>query len=98
MRRSSWYALMIVAAVGWGIAGLLAFALVSRVGWFGILIIGLIIILVPQLAELDARNWRRARPRTRSARRKATARRRAPSPAESRCARRFRRICRASGW
>jgi len=54
MRRASWYALMIVAAVGWGIAGLLAYALVSRVGWFGILIIGLIIILVPQLAELDA--------------------------------------------
>src|SRR5215831_16962464 len=54
MRRASWYALMIVAAVGWGIAGLLAYALVSRVGWFGILITGLIIILVPQLAELDA--------------------------------------------
>ena len=54
MRRPSWYALMIVAAVGWGIAGLLAFVLVSRVGWFRILIIGLIIILVPQLAELDA--------------------------------------------
>jgi hypothetical protein len=45
---------MIVAAVGWGIAGLLAFVLVSRVGWFRILIIGLIIILVPQLAEWDA--------------------------------------------
>jgi len=54
MRRSSWYSLMIVAAVGWVIAGLMAFSLVSRVGWFGILIIGLIIILVPQLAELDA--------------------------------------------
>ena len=53
MRRASWYALMIVAAVGWGIAGLLAHALVSRVGWFGVLIIGLIIILVPQLAELN---------------------------------------------
>ena len=54
MRRSSWYVLMIVATLGWGVAVLLAFALVSRVGWFGVLIIGFIIILVPQLAELDA--------------------------------------------
>jgi hypothetical protein len=45
---------MIVAAVGWGIAGLMAIALVSRVGWFGIMIIGFVIILVPLLAELDA--------------------------------------------
>ena len=55
MRRPSWYALMIVAAVGLGDRGATGLcARVSRVGWFGILIIGLIIILVPQLAEWDA--------------------------------------------
>jgi MFS family permease len=54
MRRSSWYALMFVAAIGWGIAGLVAFVLVSKVGWLGILIIGLAICLVATRAELDA--------------------------------------------
>ena len=54
MRRSSWYALMLVAVIGCGIAGLIAFALVSMVGWLGILIIGLIICLVATRAELDA--------------------------------------------
>ena len=54
MRRSSWYALLLVAIVGWGIAGLIAFILVSLVGWLGILIIGLIICLVAVRAELDA--------------------------------------------
>jgi hypothetical protein len=43
MRRSSWYALMFVAAIGCGIAGLIAFTLVAKVGWLGILIIGLAI-------------------------------------------------------
>lgn len=53
MRRSSWYALMFVAVIGWGIAGLIAFTLVAIVGWLGILIIGLAICLVATLAELD---------------------------------------------
>src|SRR5437763_13554255 len=54
MRRSSLYALMLVAGVGWGIAGLIAFTLVTKVGWLGILIIGLAICLVAVRAELDA--------------------------------------------
>ena len=54
MRRSSWYALMFVAAIGWGIAGLIALTLVAKVGWLGILLIGLVIWLVAELAELDA--------------------------------------------
>ncbi len=54
MRRSSWYALMFVAAIGWGIASLIAFTLVAKVGWLGILIIGLAICLVAVRAELDA--------------------------------------------
>jgi MFS family permease len=54
MRRSSWYALMVVVVVGWGIAGLIAFVLVAKVGWLGVLIIGLAICLVAVRAELDA--------------------------------------------
>jgi hypothetical protein len=54
MRRSSWYTLIFAVAVGWGIAGLIAFALVAKVGWLGILIIGLAICLVAVRAELDA--------------------------------------------
>ena len=54
MRRSSWYALLTVAVAGCGIAGILSFALVSMVGWLGILIIGLSICLVAIRAELDA--------------------------------------------
>ncbi len=45
MRRSSWYALLFVAVIGWGIAWAISVALVSMVGWLGILIIGLIIEL-----------------------------------------------------
>jgi hypothetical protein len=44
---------MIVAAIGWGIAGLMAVALVSLVGWLGILILGLVILLVALNVELD---------------------------------------------
>ena len=54
MRRSSWCSLMIVATVGWGIAGLVAVALVSLVGWLGILILGLAILLVALNVELDS--------------------------------------------
>ena len=54
MRRSSWYALMVVVVIGWGIAGLIAFVLIAMVGWLGILIIGLAMCLVAVRAELDA--------------------------------------------
>lgn len=54
MRRSSWYALWFVAAGGCGIAWAISVVLVSLVGWFGILIIGLILCLITTLAELDA--------------------------------------------
>lgn len=54
MRRSSWYALLLVAVIGCGIAGLIALTLVAMVGWLGVLIVGLIICLVAVRAELDA--------------------------------------------
>ena len=54
MRRSTWHALLLVAAVGSGIAWAISVALVSMVGWLGILIIGLAICLVAVRAELDA--------------------------------------------
>ena len=41
------------ATIGWGIAGLVAVALVSLVGWLGILILGLAILLVALNVELD---------------------------------------------
>ena len=54
MRRSTWSALLLVAAVGCGIAWAISVALVSMVGWLGILIIGLAICLVAVHAELNA--------------------------------------------
>ena len=54
MRRSSWYALLIVATAGCGVAALIALLLVSLVGWLGVLIIGLAILLVAIRVELDA--------------------------------------------
>jgi hypothetical protein len=54
MRRSSWYALMFVVVIACGIAGLISFVLVAKVGWLGILIIGLAVYFVTTRAELDA--------------------------------------------
>ena len=54
MRRSSWYAFLFVAIVRLGIAGLFARVLVSRIGWLGILILGLFILIIAVRAELDA--------------------------------------------
>ena len=54
MRRGSWYALLFVAVVGWGIAVLMALILIYWVGWLGVLIVGLITCLIATRAELDA--------------------------------------------
>jgi hypothetical protein len=53
MRRSAWGAVLLVALAGWGIAGLMALTLVSLVGWFGILIIGLAICFIAVQVELN---------------------------------------------
>jgi MFS family permease len=54
MRRSSWYALLFVAIIGSAIGGAIALALVSRIGWLGILIVGMFVIFISVRAELDA--------------------------------------------
>jgi hypothetical protein len=54
MRRSSLAALLLVAGAGWAIAGALAWTLVGRVGWLGILILGVATLLVALRVELDA--------------------------------------------
>jgi hypothetical protein len=54
MRRPAWYALMFVGIMGSGLAGLIAVELVSRVGWLGVLMVGLAILMVAIFAELDA--------------------------------------------
>jgi hypothetical protein len=45
-----------LAAVGWSIAGLLCWFLVSRVGWLGIALIGITILFVASRAALDEDN------------------------------------------
>jgi hypothetical protein len=54
MRRSALYALLLVAGAGWAIAGLLAWALVARVGGLGVFILGVATLLVAVRAELNA--------------------------------------------
>ncbi len=54
MRRSAWYALALVAVVGSSLGGLIALTLVSRIGWLGVLMVGLAILMISVLAELDA--------------------------------------------
>ncbi len=54
MWRSAWVALLIVAITGSGLAGLIALALVSRIGWLGVLFVGLAILMVAVRAELNA--------------------------------------------
>ena len=46
--------MLFIAITGWAIAGLMALALVSRVGWLGVLILGLAVLMVALRAELDA--------------------------------------------
>jgi len=53
MRRSLWTALLFVAVAGWSVAGVLAWALAARLGWFGILLIGLVVLVAAQGAEAE---------------------------------------------
>jgi hypothetical protein len=54
MRRSTWYALALVAVTGWTIAAGLAWLLVARVGWFGVMILGVVTLLVALRAEMTS--------------------------------------------
>jgi MFS family permease len=45
-----------LTAVGWTLAGLLASALVSRIGWFGIILIGIAILFVASRWQIDEQN------------------------------------------
>jgi hypothetical protein len=54
MRSSAWYALLLIAVLGFGVAGLISVVLVAAVGWLGVLLIGLGICFVAVRAELDA--------------------------------------------
>jgi hypothetical protein len=46
-------ALLLVAGVGWSVAGLLAWALVARVGWLGVAFIGAAALFVALRVEMD---------------------------------------------
>jgi hypothetical protein len=54
MRHSAWYALTFVGIMGSSLAGLIALELVSRIGWLGVLMVGLAILMIAVFAELDA--------------------------------------------
>jgi hypothetical protein len=54
MARSAWYALLFVTVAGWCLAGLMALVLVSRIGWLGILILGMVVLMIALRVELDA--------------------------------------------
>ena len=53
MRRTTWYALMTVALAGWTIAGAIAWLTVATLGWFGVMLLGLAIIVIALRVELD---------------------------------------------
>jgi len=52
MRRWSQYALLSIAVLGWAGAVWIAYALLVRLGWFGVLLIGLGILVPALCAEL----------------------------------------------
>lgn len=49
MRR----ALVVVAVLGWGFAAFIAYQLVLHLAWFGVMLIGVIVIVGAQWPELD---------------------------------------------
>jgi hypothetical protein len=53
MRRSSWIVLLTVAIVGWTIAGVIALLAVTTLGWFGVMLLGLVTLVVALRVELD---------------------------------------------
>lgn len=54
MSRKTWLSLAVIAAIGWTGAGLLALTFASYVGWIGIFILGLIVLLITVSADLNA--------------------------------------------
>jgi hypothetical protein len=46
-------ALVLVAVTGWGLAAFIAYMIVIYLGWFGVMLIGLVTLLAGQFAELD---------------------------------------------
>lgn len=47
---------VVLAIVGWSIAGVLCWALVGRVGWLGVAIIGLVTLLMAYRWSMDEEN------------------------------------------
>lgn len=57
MRRwSARQTLLAIALTGWAAAGLIAWALVARLGWFGVLLLGLATLFIASRFELDDDN------------------------------------------
>jgi hypothetical protein len=48
--------LLAVALVGWAVAGFIAWTLVARLGWFGVLLLGLATLFIAARFELDDDN------------------------------------------
>jgi hypothetical protein len=47
---------LVLGAAGWATAGLIAWALVSRIAWFGVVLIGLAILFVAAHWQIDDQN------------------------------------------
>lgn len=54
MTLRSWLILAAIAVIGWVAAGLIALTFVAHVGWIGIFIIGLIVLLAGVSVDLNA--------------------------------------------
>jgi hypothetical protein len=47
---------VVLGAAGWAAAGVIAWALVSRIAWFGVVLIGLAILFVASRWQIDDQN------------------------------------------
>jgi hypothetical protein len=56
LNRSRRRTQLVLDAAGWAVAGLIAWALVSRIAWFGVALIGLAILFVASLWQIDDQN------------------------------------------
>lgn len=54
MTLRAWIILAVIAAAGWTAAGLVALVFVAHVGWVGLLVIGLIVLLASIAVDLNA--------------------------------------------
>jgi hypothetical protein len=53
---------LVLGAAGWTAAGLIAWALVSRIAWFGVTLIGLAVLFVASRWQIDDQNALPANP------------------------------------